>query len=425
MAEHFDALVVGRSLAAALCATLLAKRKLRVRLVPPDPPMPEPWPVPAMGLKASPIVRRVLEELGLQHAVRTRLDGELRAIGVALPDRRFTLETDLHARGVELGRAFPEHRAALLALFDRIDGYGGCLDALLDGEAPIPPEGFAERRQVRRILSELPVAQLEHTQPPVPAPLQGLLAALHALTGRPEAPGQGLTAGAARSIYLLCHGVVRFRQGPDTLRTIVEEKLITYGGQLETRRRAARIEVAGKAARAIVTGDGHRVTADAIVFGDDDTTLLRLCPETALAPVAAGGAERVQWPPGTLPAALVDPTGWQPDADARAVLLQREGDTLRVVWPTGEPPALEAFLPLAPPPTRTTPQPVAVPVALGPDPLDLWRSGGVGTVRHLVRVGAAVVPGLGLEGEALTAWHGARRVEAWSKGSPLWPFGRR
>ena len=427
MAEHFDALVVGRSLAALLCAALLAKRKIRVRLLVPDPPVPEPWPVPLMGLRVSPIVRRVLDELGLQHAVRTRLEGAPGGVGIALPDRRFTLEVDVRARGVELGRVFPDQRAALLALFDRIEGYGGSLDVLLGGETPIPPVGFAERRQVRRILADLPVAQLEQPQPPVPPQLQGLLAALYAIVGRAENPTQPLTAGAARSIFLLCDGLARFRQGPETFRGIVEEKLVTYGGQLELRRRAARIEVGGKRARAVLTGDGHRITADAIVFGDDDTTLSRLCPETALPTNALGGCAQIELPAGTLSPVMQALTGWQPTPESRGVLLRREKDTLTIGWPDGPAPDLLRLLPQLPAAPNLEPVRLAMapPAALGPDPLDLWRGDVVGPVRRLLRVGAAVLPGLGLEGEALTAWHAARRAEAWTRGSSLWPFGRR
>jgi hypothetical protein len=429
VAEHFDALIVGRSLAALLTTALLARRRRRVRLFLPEThaALLEPWPVALLGLKASPIVRRVLDELGLSHAVRSRLGGGVPTLGVALPDRRFLLPADLRNRGVELGRAFPEHRAALLALFDRIDGYGGSLDALFDGEAPLPPVGFAERRQVRRILAGIPAGQLSREQPPVPAPLMSLLRALGGLAGLPPPPTDGLTAALARAVFLWCHGIAPLRGGLEALRTLVEEKAAAAGGVVDARRRAARLEVDGKTVRALITADGHRLTAETFVVGDDDAVLARLCTETTVPPVPAASIVRLPLSRlAPLPTALPGLLAWQHDPGGATALLRQDGDTLTVLWPPGPVPDLGALLgdpgvpDLAPLAT-----PVAAPVVARGDPLSLWRPGPPTWPRNLVRVGAGALPGLGLEGECLTAWHATRRLAQRWQGSPLWPFGRR
>ncbi|MCB9553061.1 MAG: hypothetical protein H6705_14520 [Myxococcales bacterium] len=60
--------------------------------------------VPLFG-DTSRVVGRVLDELGLQHDLRTRLDGAWKPVTLALPDRRGLLPTTLADRGRELGRA--------------------------------------------------------------------------------------------------------------------------------------------------------------------------------------------------------------------------------------------------------------------------------------------------------------------------------
>jgi len=427
--EHFDALIVGRSFAALLATALLARRRRRVRLFLPEThaALLEPWPVALIGLKASPIVRRVLDELGLSHAVRSRLDGVPPSLGIALPDRRFPLPADVRQRGIELGRAFPEHRAALLALFDRIDGYGGSLDAVFDGEVPLPPVGFAERRQVRRVLKEIPAGQLSREQPPVPGPLMGLLRAVGGLSGLPPPPTDGLTAAHARALYLWCHGAAPLRGGLDALRLLVEEKAAAAGGNIDPRRRAARLEVDGKTIRALITADGHRLTAETFVVGDDDAVLARLCTETAVPLGSAASAVRVPLSRlGPLPTSLPDVLAWQYDSGGASAVVRRERDALTVLWPPGPVPDLGALLgqPDAPE-LGTLATPVAAPVVARGDPLSLWRPGPPTWPRNLVRVGAGALPGLGLEGECLTAWHAARRLDERWQGSPLWPFGRR
>ena len=426
MAEHFDALIVGRSLSALFCAALLAKRKVRVRLIAPDGAVPEPWPSPIVGLKASPIVRRLLDELGLVHAIRTRVEGEPGGVTVALPDRRFTLEPELAARGVELGRAFPEARADLLALFDRIAGYGACLDPVLSGDVPLPARGFNERRQLRKVISDLPASQLAHAAAPVPAALQPLLAALWGLMGLADDPVKGLTAAGARSVWLLCHGVAPIRGGAEALRSIVEAKLVTYGGQVETRRKAARLEGSKRRLRAMVTGDGHRVTADAFIFADDDLTLAHLAGGAFPVATAAPPGHLLRWhaPAATLPVDLRDPLAFCPTAGAPPCLVRREGDRVEIAWSGPERPPIETLLASALPGDVPAALQVAAPLPIEGEPFDLWRATPPHTPANLVRIGPSVLPGLGLEGEALSAWHAARHLaQALGPGLP-WPFRR-
>jgi hypothetical protein len=429
VAEHYDALIVGRSLAALLTTALLARRRRRVRLFLPESHAAflEPWPLALLGLKASPIVRRVLDELGLLHAVRSRLEPSVPRLGVALPDRRFELPRDLPARGVELGRAFPEHRAALLALFDRIEGYGGSLDAIFDGDVPLPPLGFAERRQVRRVLASVPAGQLSREQPPVPPPLMGFLRAIGGLTGLRAPEVDGLTAAHARVVYLWCHGPAPLRGGPDALRRLVEDKAGAAGAVLDARRRAARLEVDGKTVRAVVTADGQRLTAETFVVGDDDAVVGRLCPEAAVPPSPPANVARVPLSRlGPLPASLPELLAWQHGADGATAFVRRDSEVLTVSWPSGPAPDLGSLIgdPAAPD-LGALATPVAAPVVARGDPLALWRPGPPTWPRNLVRVGADALPGLGLEGECLTAWHAARRLGGRWQGSPLWPFGRR
>ncbi len=406
--EQYDVVVVGRTLAAAVCAALLARRKYRVRLVAPAKAPPLDTTAPLIGLDTAPIVRRVLDELGLLHTVRTRLEAPPRAVTVALPDRRFTLEPELPARGRVLAEAFPDEVPALLTLFDRIEGYAAPLDAVLDGGLEWPPEGFGGRRALRRALAGLPTRQLTDAPPPwsdAPA-LRGLVAALLALVGRVEDATGPMTAGGARALWHLCHGVAAVQGGEAGLTEVVVAKLGVFGGAAGPRPLAARLEGSRRRVDAVLTDDGARYGARAVVLADAAEALRPLAPELLgeAPPAVPGSAARIEIGAANRPPGLVDPCAWLPAGQTTGARVRVDGGGLDVAWPIARPPDLEDLVPFAPAGldgagARPWPAPAA-----DLDPLGLARSPLRGPPKNLLRAGDLVLPGLGLEGTFLSAW---------------------
>lgn len=411
-AEHYDVVVIGQSLAGYATAALLARRRRRVRVLAPATPPDAVPPPPLFGLNA-PIVQRVLDQLGLLHTVRTRLDGPPRPITVALPDRRFTLEPTLEARGRALADAFPYARAELIRLFDRVEGYGRSLDAVLSGDTELPPEGFAARRALRRQVMNLPVGLLVGVAPPwseVPV-LRQLIGALLAVSGRHDDADGPIRAGGARAVWHLCHGVHRFKNGAADLTEVVGDKLHTFGGVFEPDRIAQSATIRRRRVIAVVDQRQRHYTAETFIFADDDTSVVSLLG-TPSPPSQPARVRIAMVPAQDRPRGLVDPCGWIATEGATPTRVRVTEDGLRMTWSGDRPEAhLDRLTPFAEIGTDLT-EACALPTAGEDlDLLGLFRRPIRGPLKNVLRVGRWVLPGLGLESDCLTAWIAAEVAE--------------
>jgi hypothetical protein len=201
--------------------------------------------------------------------------------------------------------------------------------------------------------------------------------------------------------------VDRVRGGRAGLAELVEEKLRAHGGAAERRRPVVGFEVKRRRISALVAADDRRYTAEVVVFAGDDATLNRLVGEPLVrAPVVSTQVARAAVAPDLRPRGLRDPCAWLPSPDAPACLVRPENGDLWLTW-SGETPSLETLVPFAgarlgDAAPRVLPGPGSV------DPLGLFRVPVRGPLRNLVRTGAWVVRGLGLEGDFLSAWHAAQ-----------------
>ena len=417
--KHYDVVVVGRSLSAYMCAALLSRRRLRVRRIElgSDPDVVDHHE-PIIGLNTAPIIRRACDELGLVHDLRSLSIGPPQPVTLALPDRRLTLPIEVDARGPALGALFPGHGADVVELFDHIEGYGQPLDNLLDGQLEVPPSGPLSRRAYRRAVADTPLAHLldrSHRWTPA-GPIRSLVACMMVVGGRPDAStpdaANVISAGAARMMWHLCHGAACLRDGYPGLLSLVGDKLKTFGGVDDTQDPLRDLEVQGRRVRVVRCASGTRLGVESVVFDGSDAQLGAVCERAVPeAPHERFHHARVDIRPGECPSRLRDPCGWLPSEGHPPCLVCARDEGLELQWWGSErgPTPMDAldrlvpFVSMKKGPVKA----VEAPAAGQLDPLGLVRAPFRGPLRNVVRTGRSVVPGLGIEGDVLSAWRAA------------------
>ncbi len=397
-AEHYDVVVLGRSLAGALCACMLARRKLRVALCHPAGRFPTPDPEPLFGLSTAPAMERVLDEIGLVHKLRTMREGrEGRPLRVCLPDADFELPVDPKTRREALAEGLPRDRAAVLELLSRVEGHGKGLDALLDGRVSLPAEGFSARRQLKRTLAAIPAIQLLEGKPvwSTSARVRGFVAALLAAMGRADPVEGPMTLGGLRALWHLMHGVAPLSGGRAALHETVLAKLRTFGGTLVE---APTHSVELRKRRVAVTDNREGVSgATALIWADGVEAL------SLLGDLPHGLQVEASWR-GHLEGALEAPAAWSDGVGAGLALA---GSPIEVRW-TGEAPTSR---PLTGGDEALDGLPADRVLPSREDPLGLFSRAPRGPHKHLAWCGPSLIRGLGLEGDALSALIAAEHAE--------------
>ncbi|MFN3201784.1 MAG: hypothetical protein ACE366_25495 [Bradymonadia bacterium] len=421
--EHYDVVVIGRGRAGLVCATLLARRRLRVRLMFPVGKRPSTLPPCIFGHTRSAIVRRTLDELGLIHGLKTQLE-TLQPLTLSLGTRRGTLPVDTADRRAQLAAWWPEDTSAVHAILDRIEGYGQGLDPLLTGDVELPPESFNARRAWRKALGQQATGQLLD-QPPQwteHPELQRLLTTLLIVAGRPQDTGDGpITAGGARALWHLGHGIAQVAPAPETapwardgFDALLARKLESSGGAFNPEKRVSGLLVdkAGRRAEGVVTTEGAQYSADTVIFTDDDTTLSTLWRGAPL--FAPSWIEAVHT--GRREIDSAHPAGplmaWSASDDSPLYLVHQRQDHLEIAGPpeaTLDAAAIDPAIALdqEPPIYR----PVAPRMGEAIDPLNLFAAPMRTGLRNLLRAGGWLLPGLGFEGVCLSAWQAAAWTE--------------
>jgi phytoene dehydrogenase-like protein len=159
-AHVHDVIVVGSEPAGLMAAGLLRRRGYRVLLVgqgglrdqlerPEGPPLPLlPRFLPRRA--QAPALDEVLDALGLEDAVHPLGRNGHTRLQVVTPEQRVDLFVERERLAVELERAAPEQKQAVLAGLDEIERLDAGIDQRLEHEAPLPPAGLRERLRLRR-----------------------------------------------------------------------------------------------------------------------------------------------------------------------------------------------------------------------------------------------------------------------------------
>lgn len=231
MTSFYDVVVIGDELAGAVAGGHLARRGFRVLMLCAPPVEREaigPYQVPAAPLTLtnleSPALKRLVEDLNLLQVLRRRVEANEPAFQLLLPDHRLDVSpTDLPR---ELARELPEEAAAWDAWSARAATVSETLAKLLVEDVTLPPDGFWARRDLKRMAAQLPPDAEEPALPPE----SRMLAYLPARFGCDlDAPG---AIALARLSDQYRRGTWSIEGGRDTLRTMLHERIRTYGGEV-------------------------------------------------------------------------------------------------------------------------------------------------------------------------------------------------
>jgi phytoene dehydrogenase-like protein len=414
--EHYDVLVIGRSVAGLITAALLAKRRFRVRVLELEHPIAAPC-LPLFGMQTAPIWPKILDELGLVHTMRTQISGS-RGFGVALADRRFVLHPSRVERGVELSECFPNETDGLLSLFEHASIQGPQLTPLLEGELEGPPVGFGSKRKWQK---QCELHQLQSSTQATefgPEVIRQFFSAVLALGGQFGITPDNATPSHWRSFWHLCHGESVLDGGRLKLESILIEKLESSGGVFESRKTIKELEVRRRKIRGAHLSEGGFVGADTYILAHGGGALATLVDEYPDPECV------VSWSSGRVrTSATVDRAphvGWSIEQAGSAATQMSDGHYWLGTDQTGD--ALKPLNVFGSLYRDCTDSGVyATPAPQRIDQFGLYHESMNAPFKNAYGVGDWVLPGLGLESDGLTAWQTANAIT--KAASSFWKSG--
>lgn len=311
----YDVCVVGSQLGGVVAGALLARRGFRVLHVAHDDPgfhyvdqgyvLPF-GPVVVPSPRHSPAAETVLSELGLMTDLSRALAPSDPDLQLLLPRHRVDLSRDPALLRAELRREWPKDADALEAGFATLGTLFDFAGFFLRAAPPLPPEGFGERRTVKKavkLASSAPGAPLEPVGSARPFPelgdhelVQSVQVAHRFLT---YLDGEPSPLSLVRLLGGAFRGTNRLPGGQGTLREMVRRRIAESRGELR----------GGPGEPAVATGfemDGNRVTAvrladspdahvaRAYIAATDADRLLRLLPAEVRGSKEAAELSRIE-----------------------------------------------------------------------------------------------------------------------------------
>ncbi len=287
--NYFEVVVCGPDLAGQIAAALLSRRGKRVLLCGHDRP-PATFQAGPYTLAREPgllpppdteTVARVMRELGHSQLIRRRAPALHPGLQVIFPKHRLNLGHDPEAVATELRREFSSEGPLVGEVMARLRNNSAILDPLLGSDITLPPEGFWERRDVGRIVSQLPTLDADWFAP-VPAghAMRAGVAALGTLASG-FAPGDVTGMSQARALDSARRGVFRLG-GLTELQSLFVDKVESYSG--EVRERLVPYELVwkrGKLAGLRPRPRGEIIGFDKLIWAGSAVSLLALCGDAA------------------------------------------------------------------------------------------------------------------------------------------------
>jgi phytoene dehydrogenase-like protein len=374
----------------------------------------------------------------------------------------------------EIAREFPGDAEAIEAAVERLTTTSAVLDPLLASELTLPPDGFWERREVARLESLLPKPGTDLLAPlPAGHPVRAAVAAPAALSAS-FSPSDVGAAAEARAFDLARRGLHRLEGGYAALHAFLLEKIETFSGERREKVVPVEIvQRRGRAAGIRVRPRDETIGCEHLIWAGPTARMLALCPDkpSRKGREGPGGLRTTCYRYGV--AMLVDPDALPEGMASRVFLIDDPARPLlednALVVTVGQPTArdpgrvpvwaeclvpapaadsgpgylralrgrvrkqlgrLFPFFPrqlhvlaspfdglppelpgAAAPPAAIPPGPMpAVYGADGPRPMDLGGLPHASGIKNLYVAGRENLPGLGIEGELVSAWGVARLV---------------
>lgn len=287
--RFYDVAVLGTELAPLTCAALLAKRGFRVLVLGQGSERPDyrvgtlrlprrPFTLPCAH---SPIVTRVVAELGLSQSLRRHATADAGALQVALPNHRFDLYGDEAALEPEIERELPEVKRPILDVHRRLLALATTSDELFEQLRAWPPRTLLERRNLVQLATRLDLdsersadralAELAERHP-----FRLAVRALCSFASNTEPDGMAELA-LARLWRGCLVDTIAFAAGQAELSALLVDKVRRHSGEVLPRERAASILVRRGAAVGLrVASSDEEVGCTTVIAGVDVGALQRL-----------------------------------------------------------------------------------------------------------------------------------------------------
>jgi hypothetical protein len=428
-------------------------------------------PFAFIGLE-SPAVRRVLGELGLSQIIRRKLTPLRPHYQVVLPDQRLDVCEDPDLNSRELEREFPHDQAAIAAYAARVAEVSATLEGVLDHDVTLPPDSFWERRDIAKVDAQLPPGDVDLLAALPPGHPYRMVATAPAWLGADLEIGSLGSVAIARLAEICRGGVWRLEGGRDMLRQLLVERIQTHSGEVRERATPEEIIVKrGRVAGVRLLERNEELGCDHVIAALPVARLLALMPDDKPPKTLARAGQSIAAAAyrytlnfvlsvaglpealGGVVCAIADPSlplrgdnalgifVGEPDPEGRVVVSvqalappEAEHDpavlfqlrlALRARLDDVLPFHVEHVLVVDSPHDDAPPEgQITIPVVRAPAPMDaVWTSTlprclGVGAVghdagvKHLYPCGRQNLPGLGFEGELMSAWGCARLISA-------------
>ena len=240
--SFYEIVVVGTDLSGLVLAALAAKRGYRVLVLGqgyrPDVYDCEGFPFhrrPRLfyGLSASPAAEFALVELGLNIEIRNLLRPISPRYQFVMPAHRIDFDADPAVLERELEREFPGRLPVVERFLRGAAEDNALVQAVLEENPPLPPEGMRERRRYRQAVSRLVDLQSNSHGPfhslPRAEPVSALLLAPLPFLAQPDLDSIGHVPGVRAAVHA-AQGFHTLAGGFDRLIGLLLDKLTSHCG---------------------------------------------------------------------------------------------------------------------------------------------------------------------------------------------------